>query len=342
MSQSVMVYTEIRNGVIHPVSYELTAKARELADKLVCDVCVVAFYDTLQEVPEIFFAYGADRVIAAQDQCFSLFNQEIHTKVLSEIILKEQPQIVLAPATTGGRTVMPAVAGTIHTGLTADCTGLDIEPESGLLLQTRPAIGGNIMATIKTPNHRPQMATVRPKTFKIPEKRRVSGVIQPFEVDDSMKQTAIEVLEWIPLESGSENIQDRDVIVSGGKGLKRKEGFKLLQQLADLFQAGIGASRPTIEAKWMDYPHQVGLSGKVVSPKLYFAIGISGAVQHIAGMETSDLVVSINKDPDAAIFQVSDYAFCGDLYEIVPKMIAVFSGLLSDRIDETESEKHVQ
>ncbi len=342
MSQSVMVYTEIRNGVIHPVSYELTSKAKELADKLGSEVSIVAFCDTLQEKPEVFFSYGADRVIIAKDHCFNLFNQEIHTKVLSAIILEEQPQIVLAPATTGGRTVMPAVAGTIHTGLTADCTGLDIEPESGLLLQTRPAIGGNIMATIKTPHHQPQMATVRPKTFKIVQREASHGVIRPFAVSESMKQTSIEVLEWIPLDSGSVNIQDQDVIIAGGKGLKRKEGFELLKELAVLLQAGIGASRPTIEAKWMDYPHQVGLSGKVVSPKLYFAIGISGAVQHIAGMETSELIVSINKDPDASIFQVSDYAFCGDLYDIVPKMVEIFSERLSDGTDETGSEKHVQ
>ena len=342
MRKSVMVYTEIRNGSIHPVSFELTGKARELADKVQTDVVVVAFFNTLEQNPQVFFAYGADRVITVQDSCFTLFNQQVHTNVLSEIVRKEQPQIVLAPATTGGRTVLPAVAGTINTGLTADCTGLDIEAETGLLLQTRPAIGGNIMATIKTPNHRPQMATVRPKTFKIPEKSERTGTIESFEINEVMKQTPIEVLENKPLEGGSENIQDKDIVVSGGKGLKRKEGFDLLEQLADILEAGIGASRPAIEAKWIEYPHQVGLSGKVVSPKLYIAIGISGAVQHIAGMETSEIVVSVNKDPDASIFQVSDYAFCGDLYDIVPKMIEVFKDKLSVPANESDGERHVQ
>src|SRR6056297_2942332 len=342
MNPSVMVYTEIRNGSIHPVSYELTGKARELANKLNSEVVVVTLFKTLDETVDTFFSYGADRVIVAQDDCFRLFNQEIHTRVMSALIIQEQPQIVLAPATTGGRTVLPAVAGTIHTGLTADCTGLDIEEETGLLLQTRPAIGGNIMATIKTPHHRPQMATVRPKTFKIPEKTNASGKIERFILSDDMKRTSIEILDYQALEAGAQNIQDKDVIVSGGKGLKRKEGFDLLEQLADILEAGIGASRPPIEAKWMDYPHQVGLSGKVVSPKIYFAIGISGAVQHIAGMETSDIIVSVNKDPDAAIFQVSDYAFCGDLYDIVPKMIAIFKDKLSASDSESEGEKHVQ
>ncbi|MFP4461126.1 MAG: electron transfer flavoprotein subunit alpha/FixB family protein [Thermotogota bacterium] len=342
MNQSVMVYTEIRNGSIHPVSYELTGKARELANKLNSEVVVVALFETLVEKADAFFSFGADKVIVSQDECFSHFNQQIHTNVLSAIIKKEQPQIVLAPATTGGRTVLPAVAGTIHTGLTADCTGLDIEAETGLLLQTRPAIGGNIMATIKTPQHRPQMATVRPKTFKIPKKSERRGVVELFKVRDDMKQTTIEVLDFQPLEAGSENIQDKEIIVSGGKGLKRKEGFDLLKQLADLLQAAIGASRPTIEAKWIDYPHQVGLSGKVVSPKLYFAIGISGAVQHIAGMESSEIIVSVNKDPDASIFQVSDYAFCGDLYDVVPKLIEILKEKLSDQSEIGEGESRVQ
>jgi len=342
MNPSVMVYTEIRNGSIHPVSYELTGKARELANKLDCQVVVVTLYNSLGDKLENFFSYGADKVIQSQDECFSFFNQQIHTNVLSAIIKQQQPQIVLAPATTNGRTVLPAVAGTIHTGLTADCTGLDIENETGLLLQTRPAIGGNIMATIKTPHHRPQMATVRPKTFKIPEKIEKSGIIEYFEINQDMKHSTIEVMDYRPLEAGSENIQDKDIIVSGGKGLKRKEGFDLLKELADILQGGIGASRPTIEAKWMEYPHQVGLSGKVVSPKLYFAIGISGAVQHIAGMETSEIIVSVNKDPDASIFQVSDYAFCGDLYDIVPKMIELLKEKIPNQSNGKEGESNVQ
>ena len=160
-------------------------------------------------------------------------------------------------------------------------------------------------------------------------------------MNDEMKRTTIEILDYQPLEAGTENIQDKDIIVAGGKGLKRKEGFDLLKQLADILQGGVGASRPTIEAKWIEYPHQVGLSGKVVSPKLYFAIGISGAVQHIAGMETSEIIVSVNKDPDAPIFKVSDYAFCGDLYDIVPKMIQLLREKNADPVKDKEGESHV-
>ncbi len=342
MKNTVMVYAQIRHSTIHPVSYELTGKARELADKLDTEVVVVALYEGLNQAAEIFFSYGADKIILAKDECFKLFNQQIHATVLSEIIRKESPQIVLAGATTSGRTVMPAVAGIINTGLTADCTGLDIDEQTGLLLQTRPAIGGNIMATIKTPQHRPQMATVRPKTFKVPQQKERTGKVEIFKITDEMKQTTIEVLEYKPLIGENQNIQEQEIVVSGGKGLKRKEGFELLERLAALFKGGVGASRPAIEAKWMEYPHQVGLSGKVVSPKLYFAVGISGAVQHIAGMETSEIIVSINKDPDAPIFQVSDYAFCGDLYEIVPQMIEHFEKELSNFEKPSEGDSDVQ
>ncbi|HPJ89449.1 MAG TPA: electron transfer flavoprotein subunit alpha/FixB family protein [Thermotogota bacterium] len=324
MKNAVLVYAEVRYGRVHPVSYELTGKARQLADKLETQVSTVIFYDELNTPPEQFFAYGADEVIIVKDDCFHHFNQEIHTNVLSAIIEKEEPQIVLTGATSSGRTVLPAVAGKVNTGLTADCTGLDIEEGTGLLLQTRPAIGGNIMATIKTPNHRPQMSTVRPKTFEVPEKEERTGIVKTFDLTDEMKATRIETLGFEPLDGANENIQEQEVIVAGGKGLKRKEGFELLERLAKLLNGGVGASRPPIEAKWIDYPHQVGLSGKVVSPRLYFAIGISGAVQHIAGMETSDIIVAINKDGDAPIFQLADYAFCGDLYDIVPMMIEAF------------------
>lgn len=324
MKNAVLVYAEVRYGRVHPVSYELTGKARQLADKLNTTVSAVVFYDELQSPLEDFFASGADEVIFAKDDSFHHFNQEIHTNVLSAIIKTEEPQIVLAGATSSGRTVLPAVAGKVNTGLTADCTGLDIEEGTGLLLQTRPAIGGNIMATIKTPNHRPQMATVRPKTFEVPEKLEKTGEIREFILNDELRVTRVEVLGFEPLDGANENIQEQEVLIAGGKGLKRKEGFELLGKLAKLLNGGVGASRPPIEAKWIEYPHQVGLSGKVVSPRLYFAVGISGAVQHIAGMETADIIVAVNKDGDAPIFQIADYAFCGDLYDIVPMMIEQF------------------
>jgi len=322
MHRDVMVITEVRQNKLLPVSLELTGKARALADKLKTRVTAVVLYNGMDVELETMINHGADRVIHSRDKIFRLFNQAVHTNVISRIIEEEAPEIVLAGATSTGRTVLPAVAGRINTGLTADCTGLDIEQESGLLLQTRPAIGGNIMATIKTPEHRPQMATVRPKTFKIPDPVRRSGEIIEFKLSEHLKKTSVEPLGFKKLPGNEENIQELDVIVSGGKGLKRKESFKMLERLAKLLDGAVGASRPTIEAKWMDYPHQVGLSGKVVSPKLYFAIGISGAIQHIAGMETSGLIVAVNKDKNAPIFEFSDYGFCGDLFDILPKLIS--------------------
>lgn len=318
----ILVYGETRGGRIHSVTYELAGKARELADDLKCPVSVLLLTDKLTDDPSDLFRYGADRVLLIEHPSLEIFHQGISVNILKEMIETENPEILLAPATTAGRTVLPATAALIHTGLTADCTGLDIDPQSGLLLQTRPAIGGNIMATIKTPDHRPQMATVRPKTFRVPAPIARTGVVSRPVLPSSVFSSAIRNLRLERATGDSDNIQDRDCIVSGGKGLRRPEGFKLLKELAELLEAGVGASRPTVEAKWISYPHQVGLSGKVVAPKFYLAAGISGAVQHLAGMQTAQKIVAVNKDPEASIFRVADVALCGDLYEILPRLMA--------------------
>jgi len=313
---------EIRRGMIHSASFELTGKAKELAEKVDAEVCTVLLAGEIKQDPEELFKYGADKVIIILHETLELFNQEIFSKVISELINRYSPEIVLAPATTSGRSYMPAVAARLDTGLTADCTGLDIEDESGLLLQTRPAIGGNIMATIKTPERRPQMATVRPRTFRIPEPdTSARGKIIKPDIDPALFETRIENLGIERKEEEGIDIQDMDVVVSGGKGLKRPESFGMLKELGAILGGGIGASRPTVDAKWMDYPHQVGLSGKVVSPKLYIATGISGAVQHLAGMQTSGTIIAVNKDPEAPIFKVADIALCGDLFDILPRLI---------------------
>jgi electron transfer flavoprotein alpha subunit len=215
------------------------------------------------------------------------------------------------------------VAARGRTGLTADCTGLAIDPESGLLLQTRPAIGGNVMATIRTPDFRPQMATVRPRTFRIPDPTPRPGRIVRPELPEETFLSRIENLGLDAEEDRGADIQDKEVVISGGKGLRRPEGFALIRELAELLDAGVGASRPTVEAKWIPYPHQVGLSGRVVAPKLYLAAGISGAVQHLAGMQTARKIVAVNKDPEAPIFRVADLALCGDLYDILPRLAAL-------------------
>ncbi|GAB1485364.1 hypothetical protein MASR2M79_04110 [Aminivibrio sp.] len=229
--------------------------------------------------------------------------------------------MVLAGATTSGRTTLPALAARLETGLTADCTGLEMEEETGQLLQTRPAIGGNVMATIRTPSRSPQMATVRPRTFPLPPASERQGEILFPEIPPSLFESRVENLGFEEGDEGGANIQDMDVVVSGGKGLKRPGSFEMLRELAGLLGGGGGASRPGVDAKWIDYPHQVGLSGKVVAPKVYIAAGISGSVQHMAGMQTAEFVAAINRDPEASIFRVADLGLCGDLFEILPRLI---------------------
>ena len=322
-TKGVLICGEERRGFIHSATMELIGKARELADKKKTEVTVLLCCGEMKEDPKELFSYGADTVLLAMDKRLTPFNQELESKILAQVIQRFTPEIVIAPATTAGRTYLPYVAAMVHTGLTADCTGLDIDEETGLLLQTRPAIGGNVIATITTPLHTPQMATVRPKTFRIPlpaKERR--GKIIKYELDVDVLKSRIEVCGMEYSESNVSNIQDKDIILSGGKGLKKAANFAFLNELANLLNAGVGASRPAVEAKWIDYPHQVGLSGKVVAPKFYLAAGISGAIQHLAGMQTAQKIVAINKDPDATIFQIADIALCGDLNDILPRLTA--------------------
>ena len=315
------VLGEVRDGRIHSVTRELTGKARELADSVGGRVTTMLLSGRLSDSPDDLFRYGADRVLTVEHPSMTLYNQEVETNVLAHILREEQPEVVLAGATTSGRTTLPALAAKLETGLTADCTGLAMDPETGLLLQTRPAIGGNVMATIKTPERRPQMATVRPRTFRIPEPADRNGELLRPEIPAALFEGSVENLGFERAEDGAANIADMDVVVSGGKGLKRPESFRMLEDLAELLGGGVGASRPTVEAKWMDYPHQVGLSGKVVAPKVYIAAGISGAVQHLAGMQTAGYIVAVNRDPDASIFRVADLGLRGDLFEIIPRII---------------------
>ena len=328
-SDGVWVLGETRySGAVSGTVYELSAKARALADSLEaldgkkCGVSVVMMLDE-KNAPRADLdrigQYGADAVAVVRGDGLP-FDRAKCAKILALLVERARPQILLASATAFGRSVMPYAAALLGTGLTADCTGLEIEEAGGLLLQTRPAIGGNVMAVIKTPKHRTQMATVRPRTFRIPEPvdGKTARVIEPEvpHVADTVRMSSFE-----PFETSRGGIAECDAIVSGGKGLRRAEGFELISRLADAVGGGVGASRPTVEMKWIGYPHQVGLSGQTVSPKVYIAAGISGSAQHLAGMGSSGKIVSINRDPDAPIFKVSDVAICGDLYEVIPMLI---------------------
>jgi electron transfer flavoprotein alpha subunit len=264
---------------------------------------------------------GADEVYSIQDPRLENFVCESYAKVLTRLIKTYQPSIILAAATSSGRTLMPYLAIKVNAGLTADCTELDIEEGTGNLLQTRPAIGGNIMATIKTPDHRPQMATVRPKSSRmLPKDTSRLGKIITVPVTDDMLDNRVEILGYRKDATDFVNVEEADIIIAGGKGLKKAENLNMIRKLADAFGGVVGASREAVDRGWIGYPHQIGLSGKTVSPKLYIGIGISGAIQHLAGIKTSEIIVSINSDPEASLHKVADFAIVGDLFQVIPEI----------------------
>jgi electron transfer flavoprotein alpha subunit len=317
-----MVIGEQRGGVLHPVTYELLARGRVLADKLSEELSCVILGHGMEQFAEGIIQRGADVVYVVDDPALRHFLPRPYAAALTGLAKEAKPEIVLAAATTQGRTIMPLIAARLDTGLTADCTGLDIDPVDRSLLQTRPAIGGNVMATIKTPVSRPQMATVRPKSAKplaADEARCGRVVLKAY--DAGMFATCEELVDFVKDTTQDVNVQDADIVVSGGKGLKTRDNFHMIEELASLLGAAVGATRDVVDLSWVSYPHQIGLSGKTVSPKLYVAIGISGSVQHLAGMQTSETIVAINKDPDAQIFKVADFGVVGDLFDVVPELI---------------------
>lgn len=317
----IMVFAECRHGILAPVTHELLGIGRKLADQRGAGLAVVVLGEGLDRYAPALIASGADTVLLVQHKALAQFQEDIYARLLARIIRERKPEVVLAGATAIGCSVVPYVATLLGTGLTADCTGLSIREEDGLLLQTRPAFGGNIMATIECPNTRPQMATVRPKvmTPAEPDPSRKGEVLQIVPADDEVQSAAI-VLESVQSAGDQVNIQEVEALVAGGRGLGSEKGFALLRELADELNASVAASRAAVDAGWIPYPHQVGQTGKTVCPKLYVACGISGAVQHTVGMQSSKVVVAINRDPEAPIFNVASYGLVGDLYEIIPEL----------------------
>jgi electron transfer flavoprotein alpha subunit len=319
--RGVLVYAEQRNGVVHPVAHELLGKGEELADQLGEPLYAVLIGSNVGEGAEELAIRGADKVFVYDDPALASFRDDPYSALLKELVDDVKPSIFLVGATAIGRSLGPKAAACLETGLTADCTGLDIDPETRLLLQTRPAYGGNIMATIITTDSRPQMATVRYKVMKEAERdpsKKGEIVEKPVNMDGLPDRVKILDFQHAPEEV---SIVDAEIVVSGGKGLGEPKGFGLIEDLARALGGAVGASRPTVDEGWMEYRHQVGLSGRTVRPKLYMACGISGAVQHLAGMKTSDVIISINKDPEAPIFSVSSLGAVGDLYEVIPLLI---------------------
>ncbi len=327
--RGVWVFAEQRRGRISSVTMELLNEGRKLADQLDTPLSAVLLGDNISSEAPLLVAHGADRVLVVDNPLLKDFNNDSYVAVLSDLIQKEKPEIVLCGATAIGRSFIPKVAARIGTGLTADCTGLDVDPEKRLLLQTRPAFGGNILATILCPNHRPQMATVRHKVFKKAENQesRKGEIVQKdlnglsFDLKSKVVKTVEEIEDTV-------NITEADIIVSGGRGVGSKENFAMIEELARTLGGAVGASRGAVDAEWISYSHQVGQTGKTVCPKLYIACGISGAVQHLVGMQPSEVIVAINKDPDAPIFKAATYGIVGDLFEIIPMMTKRFRELL--------------
>lgn len=315
----VLVFGEQRRGVISPVVYELVGKGRELADKLDERLECVILGDNMKAQAEDLAEYYVNKVYVFDSTLLADFRDDPYTQFLTSLVKEIKPSIFLIGATSIGRSLAPRLATRLQTGLTADCTGLDIDSE-GNLLQTRPAFGGNVMATILCTDHRPQMATVRYKVMKRAEKQPEYRGEVVFKKTEDVVVDRTRILS-VSTESEDVSLAEAQIIVSGGKGLGNPKGFRLIEELANALGGAVGASRLVVDDGWVPFKHQVGLSGKTVRPKLYIACGISGAVQHLAGMQTSDVIVAINKDPSAPIFKVADYGIVGDLYEIIPEII---------------------
>lgn len=326
--RGIWIFGEQKDNNVLQVVFELLGEGRKLADTLSVPLSVVLLGSNLKEQAAMVIAYGADNVYLIEDECLEKYNDELYTDIFTQLIDRFKPEIVLIGGTTYGRSLAPRVASRLNTGLTADCTELAIDPETKNLLQTRPAFGGNLMATILCPDKRPQMATVRPKVMKPtqPDNSRKGEIICPdVIIPEDLKTKVVDVVHSVYEQV---NLADADIIVSGGRGLGDAKNFQLVKELAEVLGGAVGASRATVDAGWIDYSHQVGQTGKTVGPKVYFACGISGAVQHLAGMSSSDIIIAINKDADAPIFKVATFGIVGDVLEILPKLIEEFKARL--------------
>jgi electron transfer flavoprotein alpha subunit len=323
--KNIAVFIEQHEGVIAGVSFEMLGEGRKLADALGEKLIAILIGNGMKSQAESLVNHGADVVYYADGSDCIVFRDDTYATIVSDLVNEIKPSILLAGATSIGRSFIPKVAARVYGGLTADCTKLEIDVEKRLLLGTRPAFGGNLMATIVCPHHRPQIATVRHKVMKpaLKKENRSGEVIVRSIAPGSIKERTT-IRDIVKEVESTVNITEADIIVSGGRGMQKPENFALLRELAEVLGGAVGASRAAVDAGWIPYSHQVGQTGKTVCPKLYIACGISGSVQHMAGMQSSDYIIAINKDPSADIFQIANLGLVGDLFQIVPELIKAF------------------
>lgn len=327
----VWVFAEQLEGKLASVTLELIGEAKKLALKLNVKVCAVLLGDKIESIIPELFAHGADGVYVIDDPVFHFYRAETYNRAFCYLIDKYKPEILLMGATTTGRDLAGAVATAMKTGLTADCTQLDIDSDKKVLLASRPAFGGNIMATIVCENHRPQMATVRPRVMQMPEfKANRTGCIvrETFKIEEKSLKTW--VLEIVKEQLETAKLEDAKIIVCGGRGVQNQEGFKLLEELAKVIGGVVAGSRGAVEKGLVEHKRQVGQTGQTVSPKLYFAIGISGAIQHTIGIQGAETIVSINTDSECEMMKLATYGIQGDIFEVLPKLISSFKEALGD------------
>ncbi len=323
--KGVWIFAEQRDGKLQKVSLELLGKGREIADKLGTELTAVVLGYNTQNIADSLLSYGADKVLACDNKFLSHYSTDAYTKVICDLALEKKPEIIFIGATFIGRDLGPRVSARLRTGLTADCTGLDIDSETNNLMMTRPAFGGNLMATIVCGNHRPQMSTVRPGVFSRLEKDNSKinpEKIQKVDIKLTEEDIRTKTEEVVKLSKNIMDIGEASVLVSGGRGVGNAENFSMLEELAKVLGGTVAASRAAVDINWADKAIQVGQTGKTVRPKLYIACGISGAIQHLAGMQDSEFIIAINKNPDCPIMKVADLAIVGDLNKVLPELTA--------------------
>lgn len=323
--KNIWVFIETECGKAKSVGYELLNAAKPLASRKGCPLVAVVIGKDIGDVAKDAICYGADSAIVVDGPEYEYYTTDAFAKAMTALVEKYKPETLMLGATNNGRDLGPRVSCRLKTGLTADCTAIDIDEETGHVAWTRPTFGGNLMAVIMCPEHRPQMGTVRPGVFKkgVYDESRTRDIIKE-EIHTSEEEIRTKLVERVNEVAEAINLEEAEIIVSGGRGVGSAENFKLLEALAEVLGATVGCSRAVVDAGWMPHAHQVGQSGKTVAPKLYFAFGISGAIQHLAGISGSDTVIAVNKDPDAPIFDVADYGIVGNLTEVVPAMTEIF------------------